>query len=377
MDPSLTNVYTGCAAASEERSVGAAGRSTPGVNREPSVSQPPAFGAAALEQDVVSSPLHPSGKQSQESYAIDKVVPQWTPFLSHPRLAGEPIEQVTEQGGALSRHACDLNSIASPCSPGAHSGEEACAPEDQAVLAEACACYIRGRPPSARGHTCGRAAAPAEPEAQDQLWQEAQAGDRSNGSVQKAYQYHPGRYAALFSLCTSISIQERAPASACCNSRVICIVSCLKVLVMTGNSCNLPKANRKMSSASMVSELMAWPSTCNCVKCRGLCTRSPETYSRAVRICGCDASTCHWPRFLRRRQSQTAGERAWGRPAWPPASDLRESCKDIFSKLAGSLSRTGSCLPCAFSSCCRCSERQLSSGAAASCCYSCKDSATV
>ncbi len=64
------------AALSEERSVDAA-RPSAGIGREPSVSQPPAARAAALEQEVVSSPIHPAG----ESAGVLLSHPCMLPFL--------------------------------------------------------------------------------------------------------------------------------------------------------------------------------------------------------------------------------------------------------------------------------------------------------
>ncbi len=45
--------------------MGAARPSAAGLKTEPSVSQPPPPSAAALEQEVVSSPLHPAGMSFQ------------------------------------------------------------------------------------------------------------------------------------------------------------------------------------------------------------------------------------------------------------------------------------------------------------------------
>ena len=57
---------TGCAALSDDQTVDAGRPPAPGMRREPSVSQPisqpPSFRARALEQDAVSSPLHPAGE---------------------------------------------------------------------------------------------------------------------------------------------------------------------------------------------------------------------------------------------------------------------------------------------------------------------------
>ena len=64
------------AALSEERSVDAA-RPSAGIGREPSVSQPPAARAAALEQEVVSSPIHRAG----ESAGVPLSHPCMLPFL--------------------------------------------------------------------------------------------------------------------------------------------------------------------------------------------------------------------------------------------------------------------------------------------------------
>ena len=60
-----TELPIGYAALSDDQTVDAGRPLAPGMKREPSVSQPisrpSSFRAAALEQDAVSSPLHPAG----------------------------------------------------------------------------------------------------------------------------------------------------------------------------------------------------------------------------------------------------------------------------------------------------------------------------